>query len=139
VEWRQAADRRDRTPAHSPTTQHPTSVTPLERRALAAAVAAAAEEFGPLADSAEWMRRLPTWWRDSLSVAAFPVAVARALAPARTALPPVELSVAQLTPRTVPHAVRAGDAIDLHWWIWVAALLLFLIERAVAVRWRDPA
>ena len=120
-------------------TQHATPNTPLERRALAAALAAAAEEFGPLTDSAGWTSRLPEWWRDSLAVPAFPLAVARAVAPARALPRPVLLSATQVTPRQVERPVRSEDVTDLHWWFWAAALLLFLLERRVAGRWRDPA
>lgn len=138
VEW-VIVDRERMPPRIRPTShQPPETLSPLEHRALAAALAAAAEEFGPLSDSAGWMARLPEWWRDSLAVPAFPVAVARAVAPAKAALPPVMLSAAQLLPRSVTRPARAGEAFDLHWWVWGAALLLFLLERAVAARWRDP-
>lgn len=122
----------------STNSRQPRALSALESRALAAALAAAAEEFGPLTDSAGWMGRLPEWWRDSLAVAAFPLAVARAVAPVNAAPAPVMLTVGQLLPRQVPRPARAGDALDLHWWVWGAALLLFLLERAVATRWRDP-
>ena len=124
--------------AGSASSERQEALTPLQARALAAALAAAAEQFGPLTDSAGWMGRLPEWWRDSLAVAAFPMAVARAVAPGRATPAPVLLGLAQLLPRQVPRPTRAGDARDLHWWVWGAALILFLLERAVATRWRDP-
>lgn len=139
VEWiavRRVERSRSTAPASS---ERRGTLNPLESRALATALAAAAEEFGPLSDTAGWMSRLPDWWRDSLAVPAFPVAVARAVAPTRAALPSVMLSAGQLLPRTVTRPARAGESLDLHWWVWGAALLLFLIERAVAARWRDPA
>ena len=139
VEWIAAGAPRVRSHPGSPGTQHTAPVTPLEARALAAALDAAAGEYGPLTDSAGWMDRLPHWWRDSIAVAAFPLAVARAVAPGRTTLPATELTARQLAPRTVAGPPRARDLIDLHWWFWGAALLLFLLERGVATRWRDPA
>ena len=123
----------------STSSQPPTALSALESRALTAAVASAAEGFGPLTDSAGWMGRLPDWWRDSLAVPAFPLAVARAVAPSKATPPPVPLATGQLLPRQVSRPGRSGDALDLHWWFWGGALLLFLLERAVATRWREPA
>ena len=138
IDWISVGTPPPRRAAKAPSIQHSAPSTPLERRALTAALAAAAEEVGPLTDTAGWMARLPEWWRDSLSVAAFPLAVARAVAPVNAAPPPVMLSVAQLLSRQVARPAKAGDALDLHWWFWGAALLLFVLERTVATRWRDP-
>ncbi|HVX87456.1 MAG TPA: BatA domain-containing protein [Gemmatimonadales bacterium] len=139
VEWITAGSTQRPIRSNPPTTQHPIPDTPLERRALAAAVAAAAEEFGPLNDSAGWIGRLPDWWRDSLAVPAFPLGVARGVAPVRAAPATVTLTAGQVTPRLVVRPVRAADAIDLHWWFWGAALLLFTLERLVAWRRRMGA
>jgi hypothetical protein len=108
----------------------------IESRALRAAAAAVAEEFGPLRDTTGWQDRLPEWWRDSLATTGFPVAAAHALLPVRSSPAPVPLSTAQLLPRQRP-AVRGGPAaMDLHWWLWVFALALFTVERFWAFRHR---
>lgn len=110
--------------------------TPTEARALAAVVASVAEEFGPLKDTAGWEGRLPAWWRDSLTSAAFPVAAARVLAPDRAAPPGVLLASAQVLPRvgTGQHGRRGTT--DPHWWIWTLAVVLFTVERLWAARRR---
>ncbi|HTK55630.1 MAG TPA: hypothetical protein VL295_02320, partial [Gemmatimonadales bacterium] len=125
-------------PPSAPEGAELTGLTAVERKALAAAVAAATELFGPLTDSAGWTRRLPTWWRDSIATPAFPVAVARAIAPAKASIAPSMLAEWQLRPRIDRGRARPDAVVDLHWWFWGAALLLFLLERAVATRWRDP-
>ena len=128
-----------RTPLPASTHRPFPDLSRLERRALLAAASSVAEEFGPLTDSAGWMERLPDWWRDSLTVVAFPVAVARAVAPTKTSLPPVALTAGQLLPRQVARRVRAEDATDLHWWVWALALALFGVERFLAFRRRGDA
>ena len=136
IDWIPLGQTRLRPVSGAPSTQHSAPVSPLESKALAAALAAAAEEFGPLTDSAGWMTRLPDWWRDSLTVPAFPLAVARAVAPARTAPAALTLAPGQVLPRRVERPVRSSDARDLHWWFWGPALALFLLERLVAGRRR---
>jgi hypothetical protein len=119
-------DPRASSPATSPYT---VEITPDQRSALTAALDVVAESFGPLTDTIGWMRRLPVWWRDSLEVAAFPIAVAHAVAPARTRPLPVTLSAAQLAPREIARSGRGTEATDLHWWLWGVLVLLFLAER----------
>jgi aerotolerance regulator-like protein len=114
-------------------------VPPPQARALAAAVAATAEEFGPLVDTAGWQTRLPSWWRDSLATTAFPVAVARALAPAKARPSAVRLASTQFTPRFGTRSSGSHDGIDLHWWIWGLATGLFVLERWLARRRGEAA
>lgn len=119
---------------HAPSTQNSAPSTLPESRALAAAVGAVAEELGPLTDTMGWQARLPDWWRDSLATPAFPIAVARAIAPARALPLAVELAPAQLQPRMAgAHADQQG-ARPLHWWLWGLAFFLFVIERLWARR-----
>ena len=117
-----------------PSTRHSAPSTGEAARALAAAVAAVAEEFGPLADTAGWRSRLPYWWADSLGTAAFPTAVARAIAPARALPPSVALSAPQLTPRLEQRLRRPDPTTDLHWWVGGAARMLLLLDRWLAHR-----
>jgi hypothetical protein len=108
----------------------------IESRALRAAAAAVAEEFGPLRDTTGWRDRLPDWWRDSLATAGFPVAAAHALLPVGSLPAPVPLATAQLLPRPRP-AVRGGPAaMDPHWWVWGLVLALFIVERFWALHRR---
>jgi len=113
--------------------------TPDQATALSAALSAVAESFGPLSDTAHWMDRLPHWWRDSLNVAAFPVAVAHAVAPGKGLPAPVQLSATQLLPRQVTRAPTGEETTDLHWWLWGVVVLLFLGERLWARSLREVA
>lgn len=103
-------------------------------RALAAAVAAVADEFGALADTIGWQQRLPEWWPDSLATTAFPVRVAQALLPARALPPPVELTASQMAPRAGASTRRPASTAELHWWLWALAAGLFFAERLLARR-----
>lgn len=125
---------RDRPPAPRDGAPAAAALTPSERRALTAAVGASRELFGPLTDSAGWMGRLPLWWRDSIAVAAFPVAVARAVAPVGTSPMPVMLTAGQVTPRRGVRTTLPEHPLGLHWWLWGAVLLLFLAERGWVAR-----
>lgn len=117
----------------------PRVTDPLQRRALAAAAAAVAAEFGPLSDTAGWTGRLPEWWRDSLDHPAFAVAAALALEPLRTRPAPVTLATAQLLPARVTTVGTGAGRIDLHWWAWGLALLLFALERWWTMRRGESA
>ena len=110
--------------------------TTPQRHALAVAVAAISEEFGPITDSVDWESRLPAWWQDSLTAAAFPIAVAHALAPAKAFPAPVSLAIAQILPRQRAAVRGRSAAVDLHWWIWALALALFASERLWSLRRR---
>ncbi|MEP6744707.1 MAG: hypothetical protein ABJB33_04365, partial [Gemmatimonadota bacterium] len=134
VTWMPIVSTRAHTRSSPRSTQHAERSTPTQSRALAAAVASVAEEFGPLADTAGWRDRLPSWWRDSLASNSFPIAVAYALAPARTLPAPVLLATAQLLPATVHGSERPRGATPLHWWLWTLAVALFLSERIIAAR-----
>lgn len=114
-------------------------VTPMQARALAAAVAAVAEEFGPLRDTTGWQASLPEWWRDSLMSPSFPIAVARVLAPERVGPPNVTLTTAQLLPRVVTTRHGQQGSTDLHWWFWALAVALFAGERLWALQRRGRA
>ena len=105
-----------------------------ESRALLAAVAAVAEEFGPLKDTTGWEQRLPAWWHDSLATAGFPVAVAHALLPVTSLPASVPLATAQLLPRRADAARGNSAGADLHWWVWALAVALFGLERLLARR-----
>jgi len=124
----------ERTPSAPPSTAVSPALASGERRALDAALAVTSEEFGPLDDTIGWTTRLPAWWRDSLNTAAFPLAVARAVAPARALPPSVDLGTAQLRPRQTGLGSQQPQARDLHWWPWSVAILLFLLERLWARR-----
>jgi hypothetical protein len=127
-------------PLPTPATPSPRSTTPLspiESRALRAAAAAVAEEFGALRDTAEWQDRLPQWWRDSLATTGFPVAAARALLPVRSFPAPVPLATAQLLPRRTKNVRGGSAAVDLHWWVWALAVALFAFERLWISRRRE--
>jgi len=133
-----AVSRRVRRPA-SRDSRPASPVTPMQVRALAAAADAVAEEFGPLTDTTGWRERLPGWWRDSLTSASFPVAVARVLAPERTSPASVTLTTAQLLPRVGTTRHRRRGTTDLHWWVWSLALALFGCERIWSAHRRGPA
>ena len=117
----------------------PSPASASESRALTAAAAAVAEEFGSLVDTTGWRERLPDWWRDSLTSASFPVAVARVLAPERSRPASVTLTTVQLLPRVVSSRHGRGGTTDLHWWLWALALVLFTCERVWSARRRGPA
>lgn len=117
----------------------PIEASAKERAALSAALGAVAESFGPLSDTTGWTTRLPHWWRDSLEVAAFPIAVAHAVAPGKTVPAPVALTATQLLPREVAGGGRRTETTDLHWWLWGALTLLFLCERLWARSLREAA
>ena len=126
-------------PVARPATRDPRPPSPVsasESRALAVAVTVVSEEFGPITDSVGWESRLPAWWQDSLTAAAFPIAVAHALAPAKAFPAPVSLSIAQILPRQRAAVRGRSAAVDLHWWIWALALALFASERLWSLRRR---
>jgi hypothetical protein len=107
----------------------PSDLAPRERAALSAALGAVVESFGPLGDTAGWMKRLPVWWHDSLDVPAFPIAVAHAVAPTKSLPAPVAVTASQLLPREVTQSGRRTESTELHWWLWGILALLFLLER----------
>jgi hypothetical protein len=108
--------------------------TPRERRALDAAIGAAVEFLGAPGDTVGWEARLPEWWRDSLDSPSFPVGVARALIPSRALPPATLLTVEEAMPRVSGGSGGGTRRVDLHWWVWVAAATLFLLERLWARR-----
>lgn len=139
VHWITTRDHQHPAPGtpHAPGAQNAAPGTPSEARALSNAVAAVATELGALSDTAGWQRRLPAWWRDSLESPAFPIAVARAITPARALPRPVELSAGQILPRTAKGITSGHGARSLHRWLWVAALILLVLERLWARRLED--